>query len=96
MYLLTAPTRKTDLPVLYSSEKYSSSAHSTPKLCTKQFVQKLSGFMLTYSKVPYDLHVRVHDVLNTQICLKIGFWGLARPGIVDYKVLTRPTSTRLK
>jgi hypothetical protein len=52
--------------------------------------------MLTCSKVAYDLHVRVHDVLNTQICLKIGFWGLTRPGIVDYKVLTRPTSTRLK
>ena len=59
-----------------------------------QLAQNLSGIMLIYSKGAYDPHVRVHNVLNTQVCLKLGFWGMSRPRIVDYKVLTRPT--RLK
>ena len=65
----------TSVRVLSSSAKYSSSAHTTPKLRTKQFLQNCSGVMLIYSEDAYNLHVRVHDVLSTQICLKKGFLG---------------------
>jgi hypothetical protein len=75
MYLLIAPTLKTHRWVLTRSAKNSSSAYPLPKLSSEQLIQNCPSIIIIYSKLVYELHVRVHGVINTQIRVKIGFGG---------------------
>jgi hypothetical protein len=75
LYLLTAPTRNARRWVLLRSAKNSLSAYPLPKLSSEKLVQNCPGIIIIYSKVLYELCVRVPGVINTQILVKIGFGG---------------------